>query len=346
MRQHVVADLVSQGEVEKPKPGDLRAALENALEQHPVSWVKENLNIDEYDLGEAEAEELEDVVFAVVSDLKAVLRNRRSRRDQSRGRAPSWQTGYSPDWWDSEVARLFANLTNLQDKALLLIRGGEAESREYMQPQQVRKVLDGIAEWDLLPGEQMTLDVPTGFYDHSPLLTYATVTFTGGEGGRGRVPNRLRRLAEIAEQVQYATGCRLWEALGFLLCNEVPYVPALQIEVGRPPGSIQIIVRHPEISLQVINDGIKAARKELGVEHGRPPDLRTGWPSVVYEFVMQWSKENPGRLDWPRIHDLFAARNPDAPYVRGKNIFEREGLDSLRETLYQERRRRELRGAK
>ncbi len=214
--------------------------------------------------------------------------------------------------------------------------------REYLDPREVRMALNGIADWDLGPGEEVTLDIPTGFYEYTSLLTFETVTFTARERRptrRGPERNGLRRLHGLAGQVEYATGCRSWEALGFLLCNEIPWIPAVQVEAGQPPGCISVLIRHPEISLQVITDGIKAARRELGVEHGRRPDLRTGWPSVVYEFVEEWRKENPGRLRWPPIYDAFAARHPEAPYVRGKSG--RQGLASLCETYRQERVGRE-----
>jgi hypothetical protein len=342
VRRRVLAGLVLLGEVEKPRPGDLRTALENALEEHPTRWIEQNDSVREQDLGDAERSELEIIVDATVFDLRAVLRGLRGRRDQARGRSPLWRTGYSPEWWDSAIERLFGSLRHCQDEALLLVRGDEAGDRGYLDPRHVKKVLEQIADRDLLPGEHVTMDVPTGFYDHGPLLSFATTTFVGREGGRadcrGAV-SRLRRLSEVAEQVRYVTGCHSWEALGFLLCDEVPWVPALQIDVGRPPGCINVLIRHPEISLQVINDGIKEARRELGVEHGRPPDLRTGWPPVVYEFVEEWRKEKPGRLRWPQIYDAFAARYPDAPYVRGKK--DRQGLASMRETYRQERGRRE-----
>ena len=274
--------------------------------------------------------------------MTAALRNGRWRRDHKRQRGPAWTSDYSPPWWDGEIERLFGALRDLQDEALSLVYGESGELREHLRPHDVKKVLGGVAAWDLAPGERVTLEVPTSFYYHSDLLSFKTLTFVGQEahhGGHREKTNRLLRLQELIDQVEYATGCRSGEALGFLLCDVVPWVPALRVEAGRPPGSIKILIRQPEIALDVVTGAIKAARRELGVDRGRPPELRTGWPSVVYVFVEAWHKTHPGRLRWPPIYQAFGKRHPDAPYVRGKG--EGEGLASLRETFYQERRRRE-----
>lgn len=340
--RRVIEALAAEGEMEKPASRAMRAALENALKDRPTLWIERNEAVDPSDLGEVESRELENVVELATSDVRAELRKGRWQRDHKGQRGPAWTSGYSPPWWDDEIERLFGTLRHLQDEALSLVYGEDGEPREHLHPHEMKKVLGGIAEWELAPGERVTLDVPTGFYNHSNLLSIKTLTFVGQEdhdGEHREKTNILHRLQELIDQVEYAAGCRSWEALGFLLCNEVPWVPALQVEAGRPPGSIKILIRQPEIALDVVTDAIKNARRELGVERGRPPDMRTGWPAAVYGFVEEWRKANPGRLRWPPIYKAFGERHPDAPYVRGKG--EGEGLDSLRETFYQERRRRE-----
>ena len=272
----------------------------------------------------------------MLAEIEIVRRFKRWRGGRESEPTLPWETiGYAPDWWEAETERLFAGLRELQDEALRLICPSGGGNADLLRPGEVRGVLEGIATWDITEDDRVTLEVPTGFYLDSPLLDYRTVSFYGAAESRPG-GSRLRRLQDLAAQVQYLSGCRPWEAIGYLLCGEIPWVPAIEVKVGDPPACIQIVSRHPEVPVEVFAAAYKQARQSLGVTRGRSRDRRSGWPAVVYEFVEKWRKAN-GRLRWKEIWEQFAVSHPDAPYVRSGS------LDSLRVTYYQKRTQHEER---
>lgn len=338
VRQKVNEQLRIDGE--RPiTASELKPALDAHLLAHPADWMLgPSVDIDELDPGRRE--ELDIAAEAVHMDTMAVRRRlsyQRRVRDQSGVQVQS-HVGYAPDWWDLEIERLFDTLRPLQEEALRLIQ--VRESAPLLRVEQVPGALRDLAADANQPlGEQITLDVPYGYYDDTPLLIYRCIVFDGRGPDMG-LPREspglhpLRRLQALVVRVEHATGCRQWEAIGFLLCDDIPWVPAIELQIDRQLGSTTIRVRHPEIPIHIVTAAYVDARRELAGGASLRDRTPSGWPSLVYGFVSDWRTTHPGRLSWLPIFAGFAARYPSAPYVRHSK------LASFRETFYREARRR------
>jgi hypothetical protein len=336
VKRRVNEKLTARNEKVVATTSKVEAALEGYSESQSVAWIEDNELVDPDDLGAVRTRDLNDAVAYVISEIEVVSRFRQHQRGRPSGPIGAWETvGYSPDWWDGELKRMFAGLRELQHEAIAMF----PVPGDFLSPDDVPRVLEDAAATDLGPGDNITIEVPTGFdlYD-IPLLLFDSMTFTGpatGFAAQATQTNRLRRLQELATQVEYLSGCQPGEAIAYLLCGQFPWVAPIEIRRDEPPGSIEIRVRHPEIPVEVVTAAYKDARREMGVRRGRSSGLRSGWPAAVYDFVTEWREANPGGLKWKKIQEAFLRRYPDAPY--GAN------LSSLQETFYQERWRREHR---
>lgn len=335
MRRQVNKSLRDEGE-EPVKTSEFEAALAAFAAEQSASWLS-GASRDTRRLDAAEHAILNDAVSPVLLDTLAVRRHRRWKSSKRDGGGQTWEPylAYSPGWWDREVDDLFARLRPLQERAVSLMALPRAG--QFLEAERVPAALRRLAGATALPADVMlVLEVPMGYLEDSPQLNFKRMTFGGDWPGRENetgVPgvHPLHSLLALTVRVQHATGCRQWEALGYLLCDEVPWVPAVEVQVDSVLRSIAIRVRHPEVPVDAVAAAYKDARSELGAHQRVLRKITTGWPAKVFEFVTEWEQSHPGRLRWLPIYAEFSTRYPAATYSNPV---------SLRETFYRERERR------
>ncbi len=339
VRKEVNDRLPGEGETKPLTASELDAALGYFCQQHAASWILGKATVDVDELDEASREELGEAVDAVVSDTMAV---RRAERERQRGRDTEDRTWepyllYTPDWWDLRIDRMFARLRPRQREALALLDPPHPAD-EVLPVRKVPAALRGLAAASLPADVEITLDVPTGYHDYSPLLTYRRMVFRGQAHDPAGSPVRdrgLQRLETLAIRVAEATGCRQWEAIGYLLCDEVPWVPVLDVSLDREHMSVTLRIHHPEVPVEVVAAAYKTSREELGAREDTHHRFTSGWPGAVDNFVTEWQRAHGGRRHWPQMFAEFRARYPKAPYG---------SLESFRETCYRKEKRRRQAG--
>jgi hypothetical protein len=324
VRREANKALLEAGETKPVTKSELDAALGNFCHLRDAHWItKQKTALDVEKLDKASREELDEAVGAVFADTMAVRRAERERQRRRDTEGPGWEDyPYAPDWWDLKVDGLFARLRPLQRQALALL-APPRKPGETLSVEDVPSELRVLADVGLPAGVDITLDVPNGHYDYSPLFTYQRMVFPGQLPLTAR--GRLARLEALALRVEQASGCRQWDALGFLLCDQVPWVSVVEVSLDKQVGSIAIRVRHPEVPVEVVAAVYKERREELGARQDRHHRVASGWPGAVDNFVTEWAARNNGRRHWPQIFPEFCARYPNAPYG---------SLESFRETCY------------
>jgi len=328
--------LLDEGETKPVTKSELDAALNNFCQLLDAHWItKQKTAVDVEELDEARREELDEAADAVSTDTMAVRRAERERLRRRDTEGPGWEDyPYAPDWWDLKVDGLFARLRPLQRQALALL-APPRKPDETLSVEDLPSELRVLADVGLPAGVNITLDVPNGNYDHSPLLTFGRMVFPGQLPLTAR--GRLARLEALALRVEQASGCRQWDALGFLLCDQVPWVPVIEVSLDKQVDSIAIRVHHPEVPVEVVAAVYKERREELAARQDKHHRVTSGWPGAVDNFVTEWQRGHPGRRHWPQIFAEFCAQHPKAPYG---------SLESFRETCYREEKRRREDGKK
>ena len=269
------------GEEKRLRTFEFNAALDYFCSHKRADWLIEQKTageIEELDQGRRqELDEAADSVFADTMAARRVERERLRRRHNAGGQTWRPYDTYAPEWWDLEAERLFKQLRPLQGEALTLVNPPGQEG-ELVKVEDVAAELSQLADDSIPSSVDITLEVPYVQYDtyNEPELTTSRLVFPGQlpltAGGR------LARFEALALRVEEATGCRQGDAIGFLLCDRVPWVPAVEVLVDKRVMSTVIRVHHPEVPVEVVAAAYKDWRRELGGRTDTRHRTTSGWP--------------------------------------------------------------------
>jgi hypothetical protein len=252
---------------------------------------------------------------AVTAQHDLELKVRATRRAQSPG---------APEWWPAECRRALERFREDQRRTLadfgLL---GEDGSARFAALEEVCSVVRVVATQEPEAGERLQLRVPTGPYEHTLLLDFAMVT-----GWRGRWPDRemdflrdrpsqrmvpgegrFARLYDRTRVLADMTGCYEEDAVAFLLCGRVPWMPWIELLYDDACDATLIRVRHPEVSATEVAAAFRdfsPGRTYLFGRRGRQRRRRL-WPERVETFVDAYRAEHSG-FRWDPAYKAFCER--------------------------------------
>lgn len=251
---------------------------------------------------------------AVAARHRLEVKARGVRRAQSPG---------APEWWPAECRRALEHFREDQRRTLtdfgLLGEGGSAR---FAALEEVYLVVHELAAQEPEAGERLQLRVPTGPYGQTPLLDFSIVN-----GWRGRWPDReidplrdrppqkmvpgegrFARLYDRTRVLTDMTGCYEEEAVAFLLCDRLPWMPWIELLYDDRRDATVIRVRHPEVSAAEVGAAFREFNFRLGRTYlfgrrGRQRRRRL-WPERVETFVDAYRAEHSG-ISWDPAYKAF-----------------------------------------
>ncbi len=267
-----------------------------------------------------------------------------------------------PPWWPAKVQEMFAGLETLEAEARTIL-----DLPDLVPVQDVRGLLEARADLERREGDRLRLYYPTGF----PELPFGFMTvrrgysrdeyidtwngenpaaeavgaFVKGEVAAAGTLLRqvkpwnppeqpLARIVGLQDRVPRLTGCDPWQAVAFLLCGEVPSLPAVRIEASGLGSARWVRVMVGDVRIggekvaavyathrsRVLKAGEAAAR-------GRQP---SEWPHRVRVFVDECVRAGRyvrpgGRPDWTAMYAAFQKEWADkgSPFTNRRSFSER-----------------------
>ena len=296
--RRLVGRLLSEDEEGAITDRELRWALSR-------SWAGDTDDVDE--LAESIAYHVSELRSARESAHQPVLPTDMTRSDGGR---ESPRSPEGPSWWGTETERHFERLRPLQERILTLLDMTDDEGHPTPLPvDEISVRLRAIAGKEKPGGDAWSLPVPTyRDEEHGWFHLQELIVWRGPNGPWEE--QRLWRLAQAAEHVTKKTGCSEEDALVFLLCDEVPFVPWVQTHWDAVNGVIELKVRNPRVSPSDVATAYRSLRDAFFGKKRRGGE----WPIVAKDFVDRL-KERSEWTDWSRAFELFKEKHSDQPYA-------------------------------
>lgn len=277
---------------------------------------------------------------SVVSRVARLVQLAFDAQELSRASATVRVGSPSPDDWQETSRRVFDGLRDLQREAWKQLR-----SRRALSPEQLKARLERLRSRERPEGDRLLLHYPTG---SEPPWAYLEARlgfsrteweerfFSGDPDLHDWVAERLQPLAALSrlqDHVQNVTGVAPWEATSFLVCDVVPLLPRVRVDVPGERGPVRLLIGAPVISGEEVRLEYEARLAALGVASGsaRKPSRRSN-ADVADEFERAYRRPDPERGGkTPTYEETFEAFNREHPGLY-------RDYKSFAETVRQKRR--------